>query len=208
MNKPVVMTALALAVAVVAAVAMWLILDRYAGQTGVADPLGVTAGADIGGPFTLVDHTGATVTEHSYDGRYRLIYFGYTFCPDVCPVETGTMMAAYSQLGDAGAEIVPLFVTIDPERDTPEVLASYVGLFHEDLIGLTGSEQQIADMAAAYQVYRSRYEDESMSDYLMDHSSFIYLMDRDGNYVTMFRRNTPVDTIVETMTQVLDREAG
>ena len=154
----------------------------------------VTSGkALVGGPFELVDQHGRTRTDRDFRDRFMLVYFGYTFCPDVCPMTLSNMSRALEQMAagdpDIGSAIVPLFVTVDPERDTVEALADYAPSFHPDLVELTGSDEQIARAAGAYRVYYAKVvEDpagaEESGDYLMDHSSYIFLMGPDGDYVT------------------------
>jgi len=139
----------------------------------------------VGGPFTLTDQDGRTVSEKSFAGKYMLVFFGYTYCPDICPTELQVMSAALDQIGPVADRIQPIFISIDPARDTPEVLKSYVGNFGPRLIGLTGTPEQIAAVAKAYRVYYARAGNTaSATDYLMDHSSIIYLMGPDGRFLT------------------------
>lgn len=147
-----------------------------------------TGEALIGGPFTLVDGSGKTVTDKSYRGKYMLVYFGYTHCPDMCPTALLLIGNALGELDDATrGKIAPLFITLDPERDTPPVMADYVRHFDHGMIGLTGSPAQIKQAAEAYKVYYSKVENEgSALGYLVDHSGYIYLMGPDGKYVTHF----------------------
>lgn len=145
-----------------------------------------TTAASVGGPFRLTDHTGKAVTDADYRGKYLLIYFGYTFCPDVCPTELSTMAAALDALGPEAERVQPLFVTVDPERDTVAHLAEYVPLFHPRLIGLTGTPEQVRDVARAYRVYAAKSPGSAGENYLMDHSSFVYLMGPDGKFVAVF----------------------
>ena len=142
----------------------------------------------IGGPFTLTNHRGEPVTEETFAGRYMLIYFGYSFCPDICPTSLQTMAAAYDLLSaEEQAEVAPIYITIDPERDTVEAMADYVPLFHDDMIGLTGSVEQIDAAAGAYRVYhRKNVSEEGSDEYFVDHFSYYYLMGPDGRYVTHF----------------------
>jgi cytochrome oxidase Cu insertion factor (SCO1/SenC/PrrC family) len=145
----------------------------------------------IGGPFSLVDHTGKRVTNKDFAGKYMLVFFGYTFCPDVCPSELQVMSAALDKLGPAADRITPVFVTIDPERDTAEVLKAYVANFHPRLVGLTGTPEEIAAMAKAWRVYYGKPKsEEGKQDYLMDHSTFLYLMSPDGTFVKHFEYGT------------------
>jgi cytochrome oxidase Cu insertion factor (SCO1/SenC/PrrC family) len=153
------------------------------GAGGVQLPQGLA----LGGPFSLVNQAGQPVTERDYAGRWMLVYFGYSFCPDVCPTELGTMAAALDALGKAGEAVTPVFITVDPQRDTPAALADYVSRFHPRLQGLTGTPEQIAEVARRYRVYYARAQRPDMTDYLMDHSSFIYLVGPDGRVRSLYR---------------------
>lgn len=157
-------------------------------------------GLSLGGPFALVDQTGQTVTEASFAGRWMLVYFGYAYCPDVCPTELGTMAAAIDALGPAGEQVVPVFITIDPERDTPALLADYVSRFHPRMRGLTGTPEQVAEAARRYRVYYARARRAEATDYLMDHSSFIYLVGPDARVRALFRPETAPEAIAATVT--------
>ena len=158
----------------------------------------------IGGPFRLVDHTGVIRSNKDYKGKLMLVYFGYTHCPDICPGDLQIMSAALDQLGTRAKNIVPLFITVDPERDTVKQLSGYVSYFHKSLVGLTGSVTDIAAAAKAYRVYYGKVENkENPSNYLMNHSSLIYLMDTEGNYLTHFNHGTPIKKIVERISKYL-----
>lgn len=159
--------------------------------------------AAIGGPFELVDHTGRTVTEANFEGQYTLVYFGFTFCPDVCPTELQAMSVALDLLGEEAEAVTPIFITVDPERDTVELMARYREHFHPRLQALTGSSTQVAAAARAYRVYYARVEDESSTEYLMDHSAYVYLMDRNGEYLKHFAPNTPPEGYVEAIRAIL-----
>lgn len=168
-----------------------------------------TGRADIGGPFTLVDQTGAIVTEADFAGRPMLIYFGFTYCPDICPFSLQIMAAALDQLpDDQRAEFQTVLITVDPERDTPDQLAQYVAspAFPDGLTGLTGTPEQIADVAAAYRVvYRRALEDGAPEDsYTMDHSSIIYLMDRRGEFHSVFAHGTSPDQMAVALQDFLE----
>ncbi|MDZ4380940.1 MAG: SCO family protein [Parvibaculum sp.] len=195
--------ALAAGVLIAIAAGLWLseLMIGGAGGPGVVSSSGK---AQVGGSFTLADETGATVTEETFRGRYMLIYFGFTFCPDVCPTELGIVSAALDQLGDKAEKVQPLFVTIDPERDTPEVMARYVTLFHPRLKGLTGTPEQIARIAKAYHVFYRKAEDESSSDYTMDHSSIVFLMGPDGEYLKLFPPQTPPEKMAEAIASYIE----
>jgi protein SCO1/2 len=138
----------------------------------------------VGGPFSLIDQDGRRVTEKDFLGKYILVFFGYTYCPDICPTELQVMSAALDQMGPEAGRIQPIFVSIDPARDTPEVLKAYVANFGPLLIGLTGSPEEVAAIAKAYRAYYAKAGNGSTAtDYLMDHSSIIYLMGPDGRFV-------------------------
>ena len=152
--------------------------------------------ATVGGPFKLTDQHGAEVTERDFAGRYMLIYFGYTFCPDFCPLSLANMTQALDLLPpEQAGQVVPMFITVDPERDTVEQLAEYAPLFHPRLVALTGSPEAIKAAARAYRVYYTRAGDADSNDYLMDHSTFIYLMGPDGKYVRHFAHNATPEEI-------------
>jgi protein SCO1/2 len=150
----------------------------------------------IGGPFALIDHTGKPCTDQDFRGKLLLIYFGYTFCPDVCPTDLQQIALAVDKLGSAGAAVQPLVITVDPERDSAAHLADYVSLFHPRLIGLTGSAEQIRHVALAYKVYYAKVPADG-PHYVVDHSSFIYLVDETGKYIGFFPPGTSADRMVE-----------
>jgi cytochrome oxidase Cu insertion factor (SCO1/SenC/PrrC family) len=150
----------------------------------------------IGGPFALIDHTGKLRTDEDFRGELLLIYFGYSYCPDVCPTDLQQIGLAVDGLGARAEVVQPLFITLDPERDTAVHLAEYVPLFHPRLIGLTGSAEQIRRVALAYKVYYAKYPPDS-SDYVIDHSSFIYLVDKAGKYIGFFPPGTTADRMIE-----------
>jgi protein SCO1/2 len=189
-------TAIGLAVAVLAgSAALWLRPGGLDAASRLAAGVATPGGVQVGGPFSLVDQTGKPVTQASWPGRWLLIYFGYTYCPDVCPTELQTIAAALDALGPRAAQVVPIFITIDPERDTPELLAGYVKLFDDRLIGLTGTPQQIAAVARAYRVYYAKVTPKESTTYLMDHSSFLYLMGPDGTLRMLFDPATSAQDI-------------
>ena len=180
----------ALVVLVIAAVtglgALWLTRSLPEGPIGSGSAL-------VGGPFTLTDHNGKRVTDQDFRGRYMLIFFGFTYCPDVCPSELQVMSAALDELGPKAEKIQPIFITIDPARDTPEAMKLYVANFHPRMIGLSGSPEDIAQVAKAYRVYYARAKgSENQPDYLMDHSTILYLMGPDGKFVKHFTYGTDV----------------
>ena len=162
-------------------------------------------GARIGGPFTLTDQSGRKVSDTSFPGKYKLIYFGYTFCPDVCPIDLqliGRGLAAFEKSDPArAAKVQPIFITTDPERDTPAVLKEYVANFHPRLIGLTGTPDEIAAVAKRHGVYYSKRESSGMSDYLVDHVRVAILFDPQGKPIVI----VPHDQGLEGVTRELDK---
>ena len=152
----------------------------------------------IGGPFALVDHTGKPRTDADFRGKLLLIYFGYSYCPDVCPTDLQQIGLAIDALGRDGEAVQPLFITLDPERDSVAHLAEYVPLFHPRLIGLRGSAEETRKVADAYKVYYTKYPPGS-PDYVIDHSSFIYLVDQAGKYLGFFPPGTSADRMVEML---------
>ena len=186
--------------------ALVALLLSIAGQRGMlgerpapqAEKEGV---ALIGGPFALVDGNGATITERDFAGRHMLVSFGFTSCPDVCPTLLITVGQTLDALGDDAAALQALFITVDPERDTPDVVAAYVKNFHPDLVGLSGSVEQVAAAAAAYRIYYAKVPNPDAAagdtlDYSIDHSAYLYLMGPDGAYLSHFTHRTTVEEIV------------
>ena len=167
-------------------------------------PQGNLAGASLGGPFTLTDQNGQSVREADFAGRYRLIYFGYGFCPDVCPTDLallGRGLKAFEASDAArGARVAPIFITIDPQRDTPAALKPFVAAFHPRLVGLTGTPDQIAAVARAYGVYAKRMETGDPENYLMDHSAMVYLYGPDGKPIAFLAHQ---GLTAEAITQML-----
>jgi cytochrome oxidase Cu insertion factor (SCO1/SenC/PrrC family) len=160
----------------------------------------------VGGPFTMVNHKGETVTEKSFAGKPMLLFFGFTFCPDVCPTELQVMAAAITELGEKGKDIQPILVSIDPARDTPEVLAAYVGNFGDRFVGLTGTPEQVAEMAKIYRVFYEKQENKAdPASYLMDHTSIIYLMGPDGKFLKHFSYTTDAGTLAKGLREALNR---
>ena len=152
----------------------------------------------VGGPFALVDHTGAPRTDADFQSKLMLVYFGFTYCPDVCPTDLQAMALAVEGLGPTGEAVQPIFVTLDPERDTPEHLAAYVPLFHPRLVGLTGTPEAIRRAAAAYKVFYDRVQT-TKGEYTIDHSGFVYLVGPGGSYLGFFPPGTPSDRMIEVI---------
>jgi protein SCO1/2 len=173
-------------------------------QGGQGPAVQTSGKALIGGPFALVDQTGKTVTDQDFRGRYMLAFFGFTHCPDICPAELQVMSAALDALGPKADSVVPIFITLDPERDTQAAMGAYVKNFGPRFVGLTGSSEQIAAAAKAYRVAYSKFQqDKTSSDYSIDHSALVYLMGKDGEYITHFAYGTPASQMTETLRRYL-----
>jgi protein SCO1/2 len=167
-------------------------------------PVQSSGTALIGGPFSLVGTDGKPVTDRDFRGRYMLIFFGFTHCPDICPAELQVIAQALDQLGDKAKNVVPVFITLDPERDTPEAMANYVKSFGPNFVGLTGSPEAIAAAAKAYRVSYSKVENnDSPGDYSVDHSALVYLMDPEGRYVTHFSYGLSAEQMAEKLGKLL-----
>ena len=172
-----------------------------AGEAG-----GATGGP--GGPFTLTAHTGEKMSDTDFRGKYMLIYFGYSYCPDVCRIELHKLTMGLKQLEDEGYDtspIQPLFISVDPERDSVEELADYVLDYHKSLIALTGTVEEIAEVAKKYRVYYKKRVQEGIDGYLMDHQSYMFVMEKDGQYNRLLTsRDTPQD-IADVFRPVLEK---
>jgi protein SCO1/2 len=178
-----------------------LILTRGAAGPGVA----TTGTALIGGPFTLIGHDGKPVTDQAFRGKYMLVFFGFTHCPDICPAELQVMSAALDELGPKANDVIPIFITLDPERDTPQVVTDYVRNFGQRFVGLTGSPEQVAAAAKAYRVTYSKFQEEGAKpdDYTIDHVALVYLMGKDGEYLANFAYGTPAAKMAEALRRYL-----
>jgi protein SCO1/2 len=189
---------------VLAAAAIFLAVKQ---PDGPVSPAAVNiAGAEIGGPFVLTDQTGARVTSAALIDGPTLIYFGYTFCPDICPVDVALMASAVDLLAARGFEVTPIFITIDPARDTPEALAYYAVAMHPKMVALTGSEAEIRAVADAYKVYYERVDlADSAAGYLMNHTTFTYFVMPDGTR-TLFRNGFPPEEMAGEVARILSRE--
>jgi cytochrome oxidase Cu insertion factor (SCO1/SenC/PrrC family) len=174
---------------------------RHGATPGVTQ----TGKALIGGPFTLTNQNGERVTDETFRGKYMLVSFGYTYCPDICPAELQLMANAMDLLGPKADQLTPIFITIDPQRDTVSQLKSYVENFHPRMVGLTGTEEEIKKAASAYRVYYAKADNaSSATDYLMDHSTFLYLMDPQGEYVTHFPYGITREKLAERIAKAMD----
>lgn len=163
------------------------------------------AGASIGGPFTLVDQDGRTVTDKDYDGLYRLVFFGFSYCPEVCPTELRKMAQVMEALGPLADRVQPIFITTDPERDTPETLKQYVSLFHPRLVGLTGTAEQIKAAEEAYKVYAAKIPGDTPDGYTINHSAYTFFMGPDGAPLSMFAAEDGAAGIAADIRKVLEK---
>jgi protein SCO1 len=170
---------------------------RFTGEEVATSSLG------IDGHFTLMTPDGSTVTDQSFRGKWLVIYFGYTFCPDLCPTALSDISVALQQLGPMADKVQPLFITVDPERDSPQVVADYVGSFDRRLIGLRGTPEQTAAVAAAYRVYYAPRKLGFNGDYVVDHSSFIYVINPRGQFVKLLTGDFPGHPMADELRQLI-----
>ena len=151
----------------------------------------------VGGPFALTDHNGRLRTDADFRGKVMLIYFGFTFCSDICPIDLQSIARAVDTLGPAGDAVQPLFITIDPEKDTPEQLKGHVALFHPRMIGLTGTSRQIREVARNYKVYFAKTQPAKRDDPAIEHAGFTFLVGRDGRYLGFVPPGTPPERLAD-----------
>jgi protein SCO1 len=176
-----------------AALSLWAIGSLVAGEP-----------VTIGGPFTLRTPDGTTVTDQTYRGKWLLVYFGYTFCPNTCPAVLMDISLVLARLDGQADAVQPLFITVDPQRDTPDVLRQYTRSIDPRIIGLTGDAQQIAAVAQAYGAYyTTRKVGPGADDYLIDHSSYVYLMDPAGRFAHGFEAETPPDRMAQEVRELM-----
>ncbi len=183
-----------LLIAAVAGGVLWYESEQVPGLGRVV----TTGQADVGGPFQLTDQHGKRTSDTDFRGRYMLIYFGYSFCPDVCPTTLAVIAQALDKLGERSHQVVPVFITIDPERDTPKVLDDYMKAFGPSFVGLTGSAAEIKDVEKRYRVYAVKKPLPGGS-YGMDHSSVIYLMGPDGKMVSFYDEAVSPDELAKDL---------
>ena len=173
-------------------------MDAYPGEP----PL---YGATIGGEFELTGTDGETVRWSDFNGQYRIVYFGYAYCPDACPTDVQRTMQGFTQFERAAperaAKVQPIFISVDPERDTAEVVDEFTNAFSERLIGLTGTEEQIAEAANAFGVYYVKFEPNESGAYLMDHSRIAFLFGPDGEPITMLPHDEGADAVQAELAQ-------
>jgi protein SCO1/2 len=163
---------------------------------------GTLLASAVGGPFRLVDQNGTMVTDADLRGKWSLVYFGYTHCPDACPTALNDIAVALDELGPKRGAVRPVFITVDPERDTPDVLKAYVTAFDTPILALTGTPEEIAQAAKSYRVYYAKHP-EAGGDYSMDHTSVIYVMDPQGRFTASFTHESSPEEIAERLKKLL-----
>jgi protein SCO1/2 len=200
-----------IALAATATAAIFLVALYAVGRKGQIDAFSACrttqiagGAAAIGGPFTLIDEDGRAVTEADVLAKPALVYFGYTYCPDVCPVDVARNAGAVDVLEEKGYEVTPVFISVDPRRDTPEVLKEWTGYLHPRMIGLTGSEEQIKAVAQAYKTYFKVPDDAEGDAYLVDHMTQTYMMVPQVGFVEFFNRDESADAVAERAACFLD----
>lgn len=193
----------AASVVVVGGTLVW----RAASPPGLPAPIFIGEAA-IRSDFSLIGHTGRAVTEADFAGRWQLVFFGFTHCPDICPTTLAYMASVMDLLGDRADRVAPLFITVDPARDTVPVMAEFVSAFHPGLVGLTGTEVQVAEAAQNFRVYYERMDDKSAPDgYLMAHAGHLYLMRPDGKFEAVFLESgQSPDTLAEEILMRIEKE--
>ena len=192
MNRPVALIPFLALILAVTAGLLWHFGDIRSENGVVSVPTGETV--TIGGPFSLIDQNGMRRSEQDFSGKYMLVFFGYTFCPDVCPTTLSVMSAALDKVGPDAQKIVPVFISVDPKRDTPEKLKTYLASFGPNFVGLTGPDEDIAAAAKAYRVYYQAHTEEG-DNYAVDHSGVIYLMSPSGQFLANYTLETSPDAM-------------
>lgn len=196
-KKPNIRILLSLVLAVIAVIVWMQFLNKDNTPTAAE-----SSRALIGGEFSLTNHKGMPVTDKDFLGKYMIVYFGYTYCPDVCPMDLQIMADAIRLLSPEELEQVnPVFISIDPERDTVDVMAEYVNYFHEAMIGLTGTNEQVDAIKKAYRVYAAKADDSE--DYLVDHTSYTYFMDKEGTLLKHFNHGEDPEMMATTMSSFI-----
>jgi protein SCO1/2 len=165
----------------------------------------VSGEAEIGGPFTLTDQNGMRVSDTDFRGRHMLVFFGFTYCPDICPTTLSILSAALEEIGPLSDQVVPILISVDPARDTPEVMKPYLSAFGEEFVGLTGTKEEIDDVVAAYRAYYQM--DGEGEDYMVNHSTVVYLMDENGVFLSHYALDMGPDAIAADLTRRLSGDS-
>lgn len=201
-----------LALVAVTTVQIWATQDRT-DQKAAMGKVDDAQQAPIGGAFTLTDHTGKVVHDTDFRGKVLLVFFGFTRCPDMCPITVSTLSKTMGLLGDKASQVQPLFISVDPENDTPKVIADFLKNFDSHILGLTGTTEQIKQVSDSYKVYFAKVNGkggavsdnkQDKGDYSLDHSGYIYLMSKDGQFIKVLPYNVPEDELAQAVTAVLN----
>ncbi|HYM17530.1 MAG TPA: SCO family protein [Micropepsaceae bacterium] len=192
MNRPLALIPFLVLILAVATGLLWHFGDVRSEKGIVSVPTGETV--TIGGPFSLIDQNGMRRSEKDFSGKYMLVFFGYTFCPDVCPTTLSVMSAALDKVGPDATKIVPVFISVDPKRDTPEKLKAYLASFGPNFVGLTGTDEEVAAAAKAYRVYYQAHTEEG-DNYAVDHSGVVYLMSPTGQFLSNYTLETSPESM-------------
>lgn len=208
MTRIAAIAAAALVVAGLAATYLWT-QGGSAQQTAFAQCSGGAVGGDLGGPFTLVNSAGETVTDQDVITKPSLLYFGYTFCPDVCPFDMARNVQAANIVAETGLDVTPVFISVDPKRDTPEVVGDFTFYMGENVVGLTGTPEQVKAASQAYRTYYRAHDAEEGDDfYLVDHSTFTYLTLPGHGFVDFFRRDTTPEAMADRVACFVEAAAS
>jgi len=199
--------ALILALIVLTSIQLWFTSQRTDQKNEVEQSTG-QGEAQIGGDFTLTNQFGKTVHAADFHAKVMLVFFGFTHCPDICPATMAALSQTMALLGDKADKVTPVFISVDPTRDRPAVLKDFLASFDKRMVGLTGTPEQIKQVAEAYKVYYSQVDPAGKptgsADYSIDHSAFIYMMGKDGKYVRLFDYNTPAQEMAHAIAAYLD----
>ena len=206
--KPLILALSLVAAAGIAAVGVWLetsIPRTPTSQSAIVGKAIRTGTPAIGGPFALVSTNGESVTDQSFHGKWMVIFFGYTFCPDLCPTALANLSTALEKFGSDTARLQPLFITVDPQRDTREAIANYLKSFDPRIVGLTGTQAQIDQVIHEYRVYVAADKSEKRGDdYLVSHSGYLYLMDPQGKFVNVIQGSEDGEAIAAWLRKEMD----
>jgi cytochrome oxidase Cu insertion factor (SCO1/SenC/PrrC family) len=195
-----------LVLVVVTSVQLWLTGDFVSLKTDTGS-VQSTGEAQVGGSFSLTDHNGKTVSDKDFHGYVSLVFFGFTSCPDVCPVTLATLTKTMELLGEKANQVIPVFITVDPKNDTSEVMKNYISNFDKRMVGLTGTDEQIKAAQSAYKVYAAQREthENGHAGHTMDHSSYIYVMGKDGVFLNVFSYDSPPKDIAAMVENYLSK---
>jgi len=203
---------LTLLLIVVTSVQLWMTKDKT-DQKQTVENVETTQQAQVGGDFALTDQNGKPARDTDFRGRAMLVFFGFTHCPDICPVSVASLSKMMELLGDKADQVAPIFITVDPKRDTPDVMKAYLANFDKRIVGLTGTDEQIRQAAATYKAYYAKsakpeqeehgehgaHDEAGKSEYNVDHSGYIYLMGKDGKFIQVFPYNVAATDLVAAL---------